>query len=56
VPEGKKVPLKVKITKLSSASLRNKRKLKLTALIKTSDAAGATTTIKRTYTLRARRR
>ncbi|MDQ1679632.1 MAG: large repetitive protein, partial [Frankiaceae bacterium] len=52
VAPGKKVPLTVKLTKKATAQLKKKGKLKITAVIKTVDAAGHTTTIRRNYTLK----
>jgi hypothetical protein len=56
VPKGQKVPLTVKLTKKATALLKKKGKLKITAVIITTDATGAKTTIKRNYTLKVKKK
>ena len=52
VPAGKAVPLKVKLSKAAQKKLKKAGKLKVTVVIKITDQAGQTTTIKRNYTLK----
>jgi len=56
VPDGGSVPLKVKLSKSATKKLKKKGKLKCTVVIKTTDAAGQTSTVKRSYTLKKKGR
>ena len=55
VPQGGTVPLKVKLTKSATNKLKKAAKLKCTAVVKTTDAAGQTTTVKLNYTLKKKK-
>ncbi|MET0685559.1 MAG: Ig-like domain-containing protein, partial [Solirubrobacteraceae bacterium] len=56
VPEGATVPLKVKLGKSATKKLRKAGKLKCTAVVKTTDAAGQTTTVEVDYTFKKRKK
>jgi PKD repeat protein len=56
VPEGGSVPLKVKLGTSATKKLRKAAKLKCTAVVKTTDAAGQTSTVQVNYTFKAKRK
>jgi len=56
VPEGAKVPLKVKLGKSATKKLKKAGKLKCTAVVKTTDAAGQTTTVEVDYTFKKKKK
>ena len=55
VPKGGTVPLKVKLSKSATQKLKKAGKLKCTSVVKTTDAAGQTTTVKLNYTLKMKK-
>ena len=56
IPKGKTVPLKVKLTKKGTSKLKKKGKLKITAVVTTTDEYGRKTVVKRKYTLKVKRK
>jgi hypothetical protein len=56
VPEGGTVPLKVKLGTSATKKLRKAGKLKCTAVVKTTDAAGQTSTVQVNYTFKAKKK
>ena len=55
VREGANVPLVVKLSGSATKTLKHAGKLKCTTVIRTTDAAGQTTTVKRNYTFKKKR-